>query len=498
MTPAERAPREAFPWYWRLSSALVWALLFLTFDRVFGDALRTTGTGGHSWPAPFSMLPQGHAISGIFDLVAWFLMLVAGLIFGIIMFLVLLVALGVLMVVNAAHTTHTMGLIGFGFGLMFRPSVALFGRSVDAVLAGIAGFLHMFGHSTLVEPFEKGRPWDERVWSLAPLALVLLVVFGAGPLKDRLEAGPRAKVVQHGRLREPPAGAGERSVHYDTFVSEGVPSDRDYAYTATLEGVDVRQDRMELRLKWQTWQPEVAGCTMEVPKSTHLVDESGKTYRLIGTDGQVDVGQRMPMSDKTEREATLYFDRPEDPYRAMQLVLPYWSSRGLPGQKTFAFDLREVGSATALIRRPVPAGAERVNMFVDVDVPGVGLEKEYAITLVGVDILGDRLGLHINWWNWWQVQGLTFQVPSDMYLVDKAGRRYKLVGSDKMYPGSVHKIDENIDLNGGTFYFERPADPHRVLTLVVPYTSPKGKTGVARLKCDLRKRGSGATMAGTP
>jgi hypothetical protein len=182
----------------------------------------------------------------------------------------------------------------------------------------------------------------------------------------------------------------------------------------------------------------------------------------------------------------------------MQLVLPYWSSRGLPGQKTFAFDLREVGSATALIRRPVPAGAERVNMFVDVDVPGVGLEKEYAITLVGVDILGDRLGLHINWWNWWQVQGLTFQVPSDMYLVDKAGRRYKLVGSDKMYPGSVHKIDENIDLNGGTFYFERPADPHRVLTLVVPYTSPKGKTGVARLKCDLRKRGSGATMAGTP
>lgn len=207
-------PRDSTPAPGRLLSGLIGLLHFVVLDRLFGETLARLANGGlGSFFQVSNFIGPPPELTSFGALIASLFWLVALLVIGVLGLIAIPIAFGIVWVLGVAHKLHVLWALGFFVGLGFLPLARAINGFARAVFSVTRNIVSGVIHSTFVELFEPRRSFGERLWALAPLALVVAVSWGAVvtrvPIKNRIEkffGHPPAAASASAALDPPAAG----------------------------------------------------------------------------------------------------------------------------------------------------------------------------------------------------------------------------------------------------------------------------------------------------
>lgn len=355
---------ESTPAPGRLLSGLIGLLHFIVLDRLFGEALaRLSDRGLGAFFQVSNFIGPPPELTSFGALIASLFWLVALLVIGVLGLIAIPVVYGIVWVLGLAHKLHVLWALGFFVGLGFLPLARAINGFARAIFSVTRNIVSAIIHSTFVEAFERGRSFGERLWALAPLAIVVAISWGAVvtrvPIKNRIE-----------KLFGPPGVASSAS-----SSAPGSPAAGEHASPVSLRAIEQAraqmtpqsQERSEQAMRASESPPSAPPEQQELAPALQLV--AGKWYfvnaqpewaggyldfQSVGADGAV----------------------------AGEIVFPAWQ------YAHNRFEGRVVGTSVDLIRDCTPPGGikQRWTGVLDLDSRTI---SGHAVGIVGQDWSAD-------------------------------------------------------------------------------------------------------------
>jgi len=319
-----RTTGDMTPWYWRLSSALVWAAIFWALDRALGEALHAAASGQVDLGAPFTMIPVPN-ITGGWSLLAWFFALVFVLVLGAIVLVLLLLWYALGFVLNAIHELRIFPVVGLAVGFGFAPTVELFGRSLDTLFSTVRWIFDGLGISVL--EFSEERRFSNRLWALVPLLGLLGLVALLEPVVRPVLPGAVRSFLRPAKSDSRPAEFVERR-----SMATG-------AVRTTLVRVGSGGAGVAATVRWEALQ-DGGDAVAGLGNWCLLTTENGSVC-VASDDGRLPVNKPVTLHRGQSAEGTYYFCVSPRLGSRCALQIPVWSGGEVAEVPALTFVFKE-------------------------------------------------------------------------------------------------------------------------------------------------------------